>query len=79
MEKPEDKKYSQRDPARICESGVQRKLKEKEGRDKMKTIKTLRESTNYWKGVPIGTVIAATLFWTCVKIAKALKDFHGEE
>ena len=24
----------------------------------MKTIKTLRESTNYWKGVPIGTVIA---------------------
>ena len=26
----------------------------------MKTIKTLRESTNYWKGVPIGTVIAMT-------------------
>ncbi len=24
----------------------------------MKTIKTLRESTDYWKGVPIGTVIA---------------------
>ena len=26
----------------------------------MKTIKTLRESTDYWKGVPIGTVIAVT-------------------
>ena len=24
----------------------------------MKTIKTLREFTDYWKGVPIGTVIA---------------------
>ena len=24
----------------------------------MKTIKPLREFTNYWKGVPIGTVIA---------------------
>ena len=23
-------------------------------------------------------LLAATLFWTCVKIAKALKDFHGE-
>ncbi len=21
----------------------------------------------------------ATLFWTCIKIAKALKDFHGED
>ena len=21
----------------------------------------------------------ATLFWTCIKIAKALRDFHGEE
>jgi len=21
----------------------------------------------------------ATLFWTCVKIAQALQDFHGEE
>ena len=26
----------------------------------MKTIKTLRESTDYWKGIPIGTVIAVT-------------------
>jgi len=26
----------------------------------MKTIKTLKETTDYWKGVPIGTVIAAT-------------------
>ena len=24
-------------------------------------------------------LLTATLFWTCVKIAKALKDFHGEE
>ncbi len=24
-------------------------------------------------------LLATTLFWTCVKIAKALKDFHGEE
>ena len=24
-------------------------------------------------------LLAATLFWTVVKIAKALKDFHGEE
>ena len=24
-------------------------------------------------------LLASTLFWTCVKIAKALKDFHGEE
>ena len=24
-------------------------------------------------------LLAATLFWTCVKIAKALKDFHGEQ
>jgi hypothetical protein len=23
--------------------------------------------------------LAATLLWTIVKIAKALKDFHGEE
>ena len=23
--------------------------------------------------------LTATLFWTCIKIAKALKDFHGEE
>jgi len=21
----------------------------------------------------------ATIFWTCIKITKALKDFHGEE
>jgi hypothetical protein len=21
----------------------------------------------------------ATLFWTCIKIAKALRDFHGKE
>ena len=26
----------------------------------MKTIKTLKETTDYWKGVPIGTVIAVT-------------------
>ena len=24
-------------------------------------------------------LLTATLFWTCIKIAKALKDFHGEE
>ena len=24
-------------------------------------------------------LLAATIFWTCIKIAKALKDFHGEE
>ena len=24
-------------------------------------------------------LLATTLFWTVVKIAKALKDFHGEE
>ena len=24
-------------------------------------------------------LLPATLFWTCIKIAKALKDFHGEE
>jgi len=24
-------------------------------------------------------LLTATLFWTCVKIAKALKEFHGEE
>ena len=23
--------------------------------------------------------IDATLFWTCIKIAKALRDFHGED
>ena len=22
-------------------------------------------------------LLTATLFWTCIKIAKALKDFHG--
>ena len=24
-------------------------------------------------------LLAATIFWTCIKIAKALRDFHGEE
>ena len=24
-------------------------------------------------------LLTATLFWTCIKIAKALKDFHGED
>jgi len=24
-------------------------------------------------------LLAATIFWTCIKIAKALWDFHGEE
>ena len=24
-------------------------------------------------------LLGATIFWTCIKIAKALKDFHGEE
>ncbi len=24
-------------------------------------------------------LLATTLFWTCVKIAKALKDFHEED
>jgi len=23
--------------------------------------------------------VDATLFWTCIKIAKALKDFHGKD
>ena len=23
-------------------------------------------------------LLGATIFWTCIKIAKALKDFHGE-
>ena len=24
-------------------------------------------------------LLTATLFWTCIKIAKAFRDFHGEE
>ena len=24
-------------------------------------------------------LLAATIFWTCIKIAKALRDFYGEE
>jgi len=24
-------------------------------------------------------LLAATIFWTCIKIAKALKEFDGEE
>ena len=24
-------------------------------------------------------LLAATIFWTCIKIAKALQDFHGKE
>ena len=24
-------------------------------------------------------LLAATIFWTCIKIAKALRDFHGKE
>ena len=24
-------------------------------------------------------LLAATIFWTCIKIAKALRDFNGEE
>ena len=24
-------------------------------------------------------LLAATIFWTCIKIAKALRGFHGEE
>ena len=24
-------------------------------------------------------LLAATIFWTCIKIAKALKDFHGKD
>ena len=24
-------------------------------------------------------LLAATIFWTCIKIAKPLKDFYGEE
>ena len=24
-------------------------------------------------------LLAATIFWTCIKIAKALRDFDGEE
>ena len=24
-------------------------------------------------------LLTATLFWTCIKIAKALRDFQGEE
>ena len=24
-------------------------------------------------------LLAATIFWTCIKIAKALRDFHGKD
>ena len=24
-------------------------------------------------------LLAATIFWTCIKIAKAVRDFHGKE
>ena len=24
-------------------------------------------------------ILAATIFWTCIKIAKALRDFNGEK
>jgi hypothetical protein len=24
-------------------------------------------------------LLAATIFWTCIKIAKALREFHGKE
>ena len=24
-------------------------------------------------------LLAASIFWTCIKIAKALRDFHGKE
>ena len=24
-------------------------------------------------------LLGATIFWTCIKIAKALRDFHGKE
>jgi hypothetical protein len=29
--------------------------------------------------LPAGIKLLPTLLWTIVKIAKALKDFHGEE
>ena len=48
----------------------------------MPAVKGTVLAVTIWSEIQVALsciLLGATIFWTCIKIAKALRDFHGKD